>query len=194
MSPRPPSTAPLVVTLAIGLLLAAGAGGCARPTTSSGAGESRSDGATATANATSPTVNATAAPSGKSVGTATASGSASPTSTPRAKPKPKPEPALPDAIVISTPREGGTVQSPARVKGTAQVNEGRVLLRVLDQKRRIVLDTTIKTASTPAERRPFDVKVPYPAGHAGPATWVFYEISPATGRPANIVEVHVYMR
>jgi hypothetical protein len=157
--------------------------GPTQPRTPTSAPATPSVSATSSLTATSPAESSTAAPQ------------TTPSSTPKPpKPhRPTPPTMLP-AIVVTLPHPGDTVGRPARVVGTADVFEAQFRVSVVDKQHMTIADVPVKATSRTGTRGTFDAMIPYPSGHAGRGTLVFFEPSAKNGSPINVVEVPVMLR
>jgi immunoglobulin-like protein involved in spore germination/sporulation and spore germination protein len=95
------------------------------------------------------------------------------------------------AIVVTAPAIGAAVSSPVVVKGTANVFEATVSLRILDARgREIVKSFTTATCGTGC-RGDYSKAIRFSVSEGQPGTIVVFEASAQDGRPINVVRIPV---
>lgn len=98
------------------------------------------------------------------------------------------------AIVVESPAIGASVSSPVTVKGTANVFEATVSLRILDSRGREVARTfTTATCGTGCRGR-YSKSVRFSVSSEQPGTIEVFEESAEDGRPINVVRIPVTLR
>jgi spore germination protein GerM len=98
------------------------------------------------------------------------------------------------AILVESPTLGGTVSSPLRVIGTANVFEAVFRINIVDRDGLIIADARVQASSGTGTRGTFDVTVKYPGGHAGQGSLVVFESSAKDGSPINVVELPIVLK
>lgn len=93
-------------------------------------------------------------------------------------------------ILIESPLPGDAVQSPVRLRGTANVFEATVSIEVRDESGEVVLETFTTATSGTGTRGTFATELSLP-DTSGKATIVAFEASAEDGRPLHAVEVPV---
>lgn len=101
---------------------------------------------------------------------------------------------LSPAILVESPTLGGTVSSPLRVTGTANVFEAVFRINIVDGGGLIIADERVQASSGTGTRGTFDVTIKYPAGHAGQGSLIVFENSAKDGSPVNVVETPVVLK
>ena len=101
---------------------------------------------------------------------------------------------LSPAILVESPTLGGTVSSPVRVTGTANVFEAVFRINIVDGKGVIVADQRVQASSGTGTRGIFDVTIKYPAGHAGQGSLIVFENSAKDGSPVNVVKIPIVLK
>ena len=98
------------------------------------------------------------------------------------------------AIVVESPAIGASVSSPVVVKGTANVFEATVSLRILDaQGREIARTFTTATCGTGCRGR-YSKSVRFSVSGEQPGTIEVFEESAENGQPINVVRIPVSLR
>ena len=98
------------------------------------------------------------------------------------------------AIVVQSPAIGASVSSPVTVKGTANVFEATVSLRILDSAGREIARTfTTATCGTGCRGR-YSKSVRFSVSSEQPGTIEVFEESAEDGRPINVVTIPVTLR
>jgi hypothetical protein len=98
------------------------------------------------------------------------------------------------AIVVESPAIGASVSSPVVVKGTANVFEATVSLRILDSQGREVARTfTTATCGTGCRGR-YSKSVRFSVSSEQPGTIEVFEESAENGQPINVVTIPVTLR
>ncbi|HEX2090206.1 MAG TPA: Gmad2 immunoglobulin-like domain-containing protein [Actinomycetota bacterium] len=98
------------------------------------------------------------------------------------------------AIVVESPTIGASVSSPVVVKGTANVFEATVSLRILDsQGREIARTFTTATCGTGCRGR-YSKSVRFSVSSEQPGTIQVFEESAENGQPINVVRIPVTLR
>jgi Immunoglobulin-like domain of bacterial spore germination/Sporulation and spore germination len=93
-------------------------------------------------------------------------------------------------ILVESPLPGDAVQSPVRLRGTANVFEATVSIEVRDESGEVVLETFTTATSGTGTRGTFATELSLP-DTSGKATIVAFEASAEDGRPLHAVEVPV---
>ena len=96
-------------------------------------------------------------------------------------------------ILIDAPAPGGTLPSPGRVTGTADVFEAQFRLQVLDGRRNVLIDVPVQATCGTGCRGTFDVTVRYTIPAAGWGTLRVYDLSAKDGTPADVSEYPVWL-
>ena len=96
-------------------------------------------------------------------------------------------------ILVVTPAPGGTLPSPGRVMGTADVFEAQFRLQVLDGRRNVLIDLPVQATCGTGCRGTFDVTVRYTIPAAGWGTLRVFDLSAKDGTPADISEYPVWL-
>ena len=93
-------------------------------------------------------------------------------------------------ILIESPLDGDVVDTPIRLRGTANVFEATVSIEVRDAAGDVVLETFTTATSGTGTRGTFDTDLRLP-GASGPLTITAFEASAEDGRPLHVVDVDV---
>ena len=93
-------------------------------------------------------------------------------------------------ILVESPLPGDALQSPVRLRGTANVFEATVSIEVRDESGEVVLETFTTATSGTGTRGTFAKELSLP-DTSGKATIVAFEASAEDGRPLHVVEVPV---
>jgi Immunoglobulin-like domain of bacterial spore germination/Sporulation and spore germination len=93
-------------------------------------------------------------------------------------------------ILIESPLDGDVVDTPIRLRGTANVFEATVSIEVRDAAGDVVLETFTTATSGTGTRGTFDTDLRLP-GESGPLTITAFEASAEDGRPLHVVDVDV---
>jgi hypothetical protein len=93
-------------------------------------------------------------------------------------------------ILIESPLDGDVVETPIRIRGTANVFEATVSIEVRDSEGDLVLETFTTATSGTGTRGTFDTDLRLP-GASGPLTIMAFEASAEDGRPLHVVDVDV---
>ena len=96
-------------------------------------------------------------------------------------------------ILIESPLPGDTVQSPIRLRGTANVFEATVSIDVRGADGKLLKRTFTTATSGTGTRGTFDTELDLP-GHRGPVIVIAYEASAEDGRPLHVVELPLELR
>ena len=96
-------------------------------------------------------------------------------------------------ILIDAPAPGGTLPSPGRVTGTADVFEAQLRLQVLDGRRNVLIDVPVQATCGTGCRGTFDVTVRYTIPAAGWGTLRVFDLSAKDGTPADVSEYPVWL-
>jgi hypothetical protein len=96
-------------------------------------------------------------------------------------------------ILIDTPAPGGTLPSPGRVTGTADVFEAQLRLQVLDGRRNILTDLPVQATCGTGCRGTFEVTVRYAIATAQWGTLRVFDLSAKDGTPADVSEYPVLL-
>jgi hypothetical protein len=96
-------------------------------------------------------------------------------------------------ILIDTPAPGGTLPSPGRVTGTADVFEAQLRLQVLDGRRNVLIDVPVQATCGTGCRGTFDVTVRYTIPAVGWGTLRVFDLSAKDGTPADVSEYPVWL-
>ena len=96
-------------------------------------------------------------------------------------------------ILIDTPAPGGSLFSPGRVTGTADVFEAQFRLQVLDGRRNVLVDLPVQATCGTGCRGTFDVTVRYTIPAAGWGTLRVFDLSAKDGTPADVSEYPVWL-
>ncbi|MDP8957085.1 MAG: GerMN domain-containing protein [Actinomycetota bacterium] len=102
--------------------------------------------------------------------------------------------ALLPAIVVESPAIGASVSSPVTVRGTANVFEATVTLRVLDEQGRELARTFTTATCGTGCRGDYSKSVRFSVSTEQPATIEVLEESAEDGRPINVVRIPVTLR
>ena len=94
-------------------------------------------------------------------------------------------------ILVESPLPGGTVSSPIRLRGTANVFEATVSLELRDAADEVLLETFTTATSGNGTRGTFAAELEVPEGAEGAVTIVAFEASAEDGRPLHVVRVPV---
>jgi germination protein M len=93
-------------------------------------------------------------------------------------------------ILITEPIIGDTVKSPLQISGTANTFEGSFQVELRSGGKRL-LKETVKAGSGSGTRGTFVASLPFPAAEAANGVVLAYSISPANGRPTDVVRIPV---
>jgi immunoglobulin-like protein involved in spore germination/sporulation and spore germination protein len=93
-------------------------------------------------------------------------------------------------ILIQSPVVGDTVQSPLEISGSANTFEGTFQAELRAAGRQL-LKKTIKASSGSGTRGSFVESIPFHVTHAANGVLLAYAISPANGRPTDVVRIPV---
>lgn len=96
---------------------------------------------------------------------------------------------LSPAILVESPTFGMTVDSPVRVKGTANVFEAVFRINVVDWDGLIIADEVVTASSGTGTRGTFDVTIPFEVESAGRGGLVAFAESPEDGSPTDAIEI-----
>lgn len=94
-------------------------------------------------------------------------------------------------IFVDLPAWGGTLASPGRVTGLANVFEAQFQLQVLDSHRRVLAEMPVRASCGTGCWGTFDVTVPYRVGAAQWGTLRVFDPSPKDGSPIDVREYPV---
>ena len=100
--------------------------------------------------------------------------------------------ALP-AIMLEDPPLGANVESPVRLRGSADVYEGQFTARVTDAAGKVIADKPITATSGTGARGTFDALVPFKVSKHGKGWITVFEPSAKDGTPTNVVKIRVYL-
>ena len=93
------------------------------------------------------------------------------------------------AILVESPTPGGSLASPVRLTGTANVFEALFVVTVTAPNGEIVTEQAVQATSGTGTRGTFDALVEFDVGSKGPGTITVYEPSAKDGTPTNIVSI-----
>jgi hypothetical protein len=96
---------------------------------------------------------------------------------------------LSPAILVESPTVGNTVDSPMRVRGTANVFEAVFRINVVDWDGLIIADEVVTASSGTGTRGTFDVTIPFTVESAGRGALIVFAESPKDGSPIDVVEI-----
>lgn len=96
-------------------------------------------------------------------------------------------------IFVDGPAWGGTLPSPGRVTGTADVFEAQFRLQVLDGRRNVLVDMPVHATCGTGCRGTFDVTVRYTTPAAGWGTLRVFDLSAKDGTPVDVSEYPVWL-
>jgi Immunoglobulin-like domain of bacterial spore germination/Sporulation and spore germination len=96
-------------------------------------------------------------------------------------------------VLVESPLPGGSVSSPIRLRGTANVFEATVSLEVRDAADEVTLETFTTATSGTETRGTFSTELELPDAE-GPVTIVAFESSAEDGRPLHVFRVPVTRR
>ena len=173
------ATAAIAVICAITVLAAAVAGCSASGGQGAGSVASAASGASAAPPSPVPSSSASATTSPAPASPATAAATATAASYP--------------PILIDTPAPGGSLPSPGRVTGTADVFEAQLRLQLLDGRRNVLVDLPVLATCGTGCRGTFDVTVRYTIPAAGWGTLRVFDLSAKDGTPADVSEYPVWL-
>lgn len=94
-------------------------------------------------------------------------------------------------ILLDTPAAGATINSPVRVRGSANVFEAVLFVEVTDWDGRIVATRRVMASAGTGTRGTFDVRIPYQVQRSGPGEVIVYSLSPKDGARTNVRETPV---
>lgn len=95
------------------------------------------------------------------------------------------------AIVVNTPKPGGVVEVPANISGSANVFEGTVSIRILDENGKIIADSFTTARCGSGCRGRFSTSVGFVVDHEQPGTIEVFEAGAEAGEPLNLVQIPV---
>jgi hypothetical protein len=98
---------------------------------------------------------------------------------------------LAPAILVESPAQGSTVQSPVRVTGSANVFEAQFRAELADANGTVISTQSVHATSGTGTRGTFDVTVPFSA--SGKATLTVFDLSPKDGSRIDVVEVPIQL-
>ena len=96
---------------------------------------------------------------------------------------------LSPAILVESPTAGGSVGSPLRVRGTANVFEAVFRVNVVDWDGLIIADETVTASSGTGTRGTFDVTIPFELESSGVGALIVFSESPKDGAPTDVIEI-----
>lgn len=95
------------------------------------------------------------------------------------------------AIVVEAPVAGATVSSPVQVRGTADVFEATVSIRIFDATNNTIAETSTMATCGTGCRGDYAVEVPYEVGGEQPGVIEVFEASAKDGSPIDVVRIPV---
>lgn len=90
------------------------------------------------------------------------------------------------AVLVESPLIGDGIDSPLRVRGSADTFEAEFRLKLTDASGRTAADVLVRATSGTGTRGTFDVSFPYKAARSGPGLLTAYYVSPKNGRPVTV--------
>jgi hypothetical protein len=126
-------------------------------------------------------------------------GTVSPTVSPTVPPTPNPspgstttvDPGALDPIEVTEPTEGATVTSPVTIAGTADVFEGTVSIRIVDEMGNVIAETFTTATCGSGCRGDYSERVKFAVDAAQPGTIEVFESSAEDGSMVNVVSIAV---
>jgi len=95
------------------------------------------------------------------------------------------------AIFVESPTVGDTVNSPARITGTANTFEASFIAQIKDEAGATIAEQVVTANLVAGQRGTFDLPLPYKLGKAGNGSLVVFEESAKDGTPINLEEIPV---
>ena len=95
------------------------------------------------------------------------------------------------AIVVNTPKPGDVVEVPANITGNANVFEGTVSIRILDENGKVIADSFTTARCGSGCRGRFSTSVGFVVDHEQPGTIEVFETGAEAGEPPNLVQIPV---
>ncbi len=96
---------------------------------------------------------------------------------------------LSPAILVESPTVGGTVDSPLRVRGTANVFEAVFRVNIVDWDGLIIADEVVTASSGTGTRGTFDVTIPFEVEAPGRGALIVFAESPKDGSQTDVIEI-----
>ncbi len=96
---------------------------------------------------------------------------------------------LSPAILVESPTVSETVDSPLRVRGTANVFEAVFRINMVDWDGLIIADESVTASSGTGTRGTFDVTIPFEVESAGRGALIVFAESPKDGSPTDVIEL-----
>jgi hypothetical protein len=127
----------------------------------------------------------------------TVGGTVSPTVQPTVSPTPSPgstttvDPDALDPIEVTEPAEGATVTSPVTIAGTADLFEGTVSIRIVDETGNVIADTFTTATCGSGCRGDYSERVKFAVDAEQPGVIEVFESSAEDGSMINVVSIPV---
>ncbi len=98
------------------------------------------------------------------------------------------------AILVESPTLGGTVTSPMRITGTANVFEAVFRINIVNWDGLIIADKVVMASSGTGTRGTFDVTIPFTVDKAGLGGLIVFAESPKDGSQINVIEIPLQLK